>query len=115
VQRVVVMAISRRRRRGRVAGGPGGQTPIVAVRFIASGVEVVRAAWEWGYSLSRTTGLPADGADTGNRLQPLGLASLFGEGTLVAISGHALATVASVGGAVMRNLGRPSFFPVPRA
>jgi hypothetical protein len=32
-----------------------------------------------GYSLSRTTGLPADAADIRNWLQPLGLASLFVE------------------------------------
>jgi len=44
-----------------------------------------------GYVLSRTTGLPAAHGDVGNWTEPLGLASLFVEGAVVAISGYAYA------------------------
>lgn len=39
-----------------------------------------------GYVLSRTTGLPGAGADVGNWSEPLGLASLFIEGCIVALA-----------------------------
>jgi hypothetical protein len=44
-----------------------------------------------GYVLSRTTGLPGAHGDIGNWSEPLGLASLFVEGAVVAVSGYAYA------------------------
>jgi hypothetical protein len=46
-----------------------------------------------GYTLSRTTGLPADSGDIGNWAEPLGLASLFVEGCVVAVSAFALSAL----------------------
>jgi hypothetical protein len=46
-----------------------------------------------GYSLSRTTGLPADSGDIGNWGEPLGIVSLFVEGCVVAVSAFALSTL----------------------
>lgn len=43
-----------------------------------------------GYTLTRTTGLPSATGDIGNWLEPLGLASLFVEGILVALSAYIL-------------------------
>jgi hypothetical protein len=43
-----------------------------------------------GYALSRTTGLPGDSGDVGNWAEPLGIASLFVEGCVVAVSAYAL-------------------------
>jgi hypothetical protein len=43
-----------------------------------------------GYVLSRTTGLPNATGDIGNWTEPLGLASLFVEGLVIAVSGYAL-------------------------
>ena len=43
-----------------------------------------------GYVLSRTTGLPQATGDIGNWTEPLGLASLFVEGSLVALCGGML-------------------------
>jgi hypothetical protein len=43
-----------------------------------------------GYVLSRTTGLPSAKGDIGNWTEPLGLASLFVEGGVVAVSVGAL-------------------------
>jgi hypothetical protein len=43
-----------------------------------------------GYVLSRTTGLPSANGDIGNWTEPLGLASLFVEGCLVALAGYRL-------------------------
>jgi hypothetical protein len=43
-----------------------------------------------GYVLSRTTGLPNATDDVGNWTEPLGLASLFVEGSVVALSAYAL-------------------------
>jgi hypothetical protein len=43
-----------------------------------------------GYVLSRTTGLPSAKGDIGNWAEPLGLASLFVEGCLVALAGYRL-------------------------
>jgi hypothetical protein len=42
-----------------------------------------------GYVLSRTTGLPNANGDIGNWTEPLGLASLFVEGSVVAVAGAA--------------------------
>jgi len=50
-----------------------------------------------GFVLSRTTGLPAATGDIGNWTEPLGLAALFVEGAVVAVSGYAYAIA---GGAV---------------
>jgi hypothetical protein len=47
-----------------------------------------------GYSLSRTTGLPADSGDVGNWGEPVGIASLFVEGSVVAVSAFALRALA---------------------
>lgn len=44
-----------------------------------------------GYTLTRTVGLPQATGDIGNWTEPLGMASLFVEGSLVALSGAALA------------------------
>ena len=43
-----------------------------------------------GYVLSRTVGLPQSSDDIGNWGEPLGIASLFVEGAVVAVSGAAL-------------------------
>jgi hypothetical protein len=43
-----------------------------------------------GYTLTRTVGLPNATGDIGNWLEPLGLASLFVEGILVALSAYVL-------------------------
>ena len=48
-----------------------------------------------GYIFSRTTGLPGSHDDIGNWTEPLGLASLWVEGAVLAISGYALALVAA--------------------
>ena len=58
-----------------------------------------------GFLLSRTTGLPNATGDIGNRSEPLGLASLFVETLLVALSGYALATVAAVRAIPQRRSG----------
>ncbi|MDX6722637.1 MAG: hypothetical protein QOD73_1041 [Solirubrobacteraceae bacterium] len=55
-----------------------------------------------GSVLTRTTGLPQATGDIGNWTEPLGLASLFVEGSLVALAGAVLAL-------------RPAVVPVPRA
>jgi hypothetical protein len=44
-----------------------------------------------GYVLSRTTGLPSATGDIGNWTEPLGLASLVVEGSVIALTGAALA------------------------
>ena len=44
------------------------------------------AATALGYVLSRTTGLPSANGDIGNWTEPLGLASLFIEGSVVAVA-----------------------------
>ena len=56
---------------------------------------VLSAATFTGYLLSRTTGLPAAPRDIGNWTEPLGLASLFVEGLVVAMSLTALSGVTS--------------------
>jgi hypothetical protein len=49
------------------------------------------AATLTGYVLSRSVGLPRAAADIGNWQEPLGLASLFVEGLVVALSAYAAA------------------------
>jgi hypothetical protein len=49
-----------------------------------------------GYVLSRTTGLPNATDDVGNWTEPLGLASLFVEGAVVAVSAYAFAIAGRV-------------------
>ena len=62
-----------------------------------------------GYSLSRTTGLPSATDDIGNWTEPLGLASLYVEGSLLALSGSVLLTRSRVTGRnEVRRLERPS-------
>ncbi|HEY2602355.1 MAG TPA: hypothetical protein VGI67_12425 [Thermoleophilaceae bacterium] len=46
-----------------------------------------------GFVLSRTTGLPSDSGDIGNWTEPLGLASMFVEGAVVALAGAAHAVI----------------------
>jgi hypothetical protein len=46
-----------------------------------------------GYVLSRTTGLPSATGDVGNWTEPIGLASMFVEGCLVALAGYRLVTL----------------------
>ena len=49
-----------------------------------------------GYTLTRTVGLPQAMGDIGNWAEPLGLASLFVEGSLVGLSCAMLASVSGV-------------------
>ncbi len=49
-----------------------------------------------GYSATRTVGLPQSTDDIGNWLEPMGLASLFVEGTVVLLSAYALSQRTSV-------------------
>jgi hypothetical protein len=44
-----------------------------------------------GFVLSRTTGLPQAHGDVGNWTEPLGIASMFVEGSLIALAGGVLA------------------------
>ena len=48
-----------------------------------------------GYALSRTTGLPSATGDIGNWSEPLGMASLFVEASVAAVSAFALRQVVS--------------------
>jgi hypothetical protein len=57
------------------------------VAFLAAAGLAASAAL--GYVLSRTTGLPAATGDIGNWTEPLGLASLFVEGAVVAVAASA--------------------------
>jgi len=50
----------------------------------------------FAFVLSRTVGLPAGAGDIGNWTEPLGLASLFVEGLLVALAGSVLFEQAGV-------------------
>ena len=56
-----------------------------------------------GYTLTRTTGLPQATDDIGNWGEPLGIASLFVEGSLVALSGGVLALRAGAAPAEVRR------------
>jgi xanthine/uracil permease len=49
-----------------------------------------------GYVLSRTTGLPSATGDIGNWIEPLGLASMFVEATVIGVAGAAYALSASL-------------------
>lgn len=49
-----------------------------------------------GFTLTRTVGLPQAQDDIGNWSEPLGLASLFVEGTLIAVAGYALTALRPV-------------------
>jgi FtsH-binding integral membrane protein len=49
-----------------------------------------------GYVLTRTTGLPQAHEDVGNWTEPLGLAALFTEGVVIAISAYALSALQPV-------------------
>ena len=44
-----------------------------------------------GFVLSRTTGLPSSSDDIGNWTEPLGMASMFVEGAVIALAAYALA------------------------
>jgi hypothetical protein len=48
-----------------------------------------------GYAATRTVGLPASNGDIGNWLEPIGLASIFVEGIVVAVAGYSLVTLRS--------------------
>jgi hypothetical protein len=52
-----------------------------------------------GYVLSRTTGLPNADDDIGNWTDPLGLASLFVEGCVIAVSAYGFTALARPAGA----------------
>jgi hypothetical protein len=88
-----------------------GETPYLGWMYIALIVGAVLCAFElvrngsdrtWmaggllalgamvGYTLTRTVGLPDATGDIGNWLEPLGLASLFVEGTFFALSAYLL-------------------------
>ena len=108
--------------------GKFGETPYMAWMYVAlivgstllAGVFVRSGArWAWGaaaglaasvivgYVLSRTVGLPQSSDDIGNWSEPLGIASLFVEGAVVALASAALwerrARVNAAG-----RLGRPA-------
>jgi hypothetical protein len=59
-----------------------------------------------GYTLSRTIGLPQATDDIGNWSEPLGMASLFVEGSLVALTGGVLLARRSAGRDAHRGSGR---------
>jgi hypothetical protein len=54
------------------------------------GAALLAASALVGYILSRTTGLPSATGDVGNWKEPIGLASMFVEGCLVALAGYRL-------------------------
>src|SRR3954470_152432 len=54
------------------------------------GAAVISAATIAGYAINRTVGMPAATDDIGNWLEPLGLASLYVEGIVFAVSVYAL-------------------------
>jgi hypothetical protein len=49
-----------------------------------------------GFTLTRTVGLPQAHDDIGNWSEPLGLAALFVEGAVIALSGYALVALRPV-------------------
>ena len=77
---------------------------VVAAELVRTGS---RAAWTGaallalsaliGFTLTRTVGLPQASGDVGNWTEPLGMASLFVEGCLVALSMAALALSGAAG------------------
>lgn len=60
--------------------------------WLASGLLALSAIV--GFVLSRTTGLPNATGDIGNWSEPIGIASLFVEGTVVALSAYAYGAAA---------------------
>ena len=91
--------------RGTVAVGLLGIAVAVAVLFTRSRLSLLAAAGLTasalaGYVLSRTTGLPNATGDIGNWKEPLGVATVFIEATilLVAVPGLALAGRGSLAG-----------------
>jgi hypothetical protein len=52
---------------------------------------LLAAATLTGFVLSRTTGLPSSSDDIGNWTEPLGMASMFVEGAVIALAAYALA------------------------
>jgi hypothetical protein len=82
---------------------------ILASLAVAGALARGSANWAWGaaaalgasavvgYALSRTTGLPQAMGDIGNWTEPLGLASLFVEGSLLALSTTVLLARGRVG------------------
>ena len=75
-----------------------------------AGAAALASAVIVGYTRSRTTGLPSATDDIGNWTEPLGLASLFVEGAVVAVSAYAygVASRAPLAGVAVRRL-EPSF------
>jgi hypothetical protein len=76
---------------------------VVGAELIRSGSKVAWAAAGAlaastivGYVLTRTTGLPQDHGDVGNWAEPLGIASLWIEGCVVALSAAVLTARATV-------------------
>ncbi len=59
-----------------------------------------------GYGLTRTVGLPLSTGDIGNWLEPMGLASLFVEGTVVLLAAYALAPKTSASATLNRSTSR---------
>jgi hypothetical protein len=74
--------------------------------WLAAGLLAVSAIS--GYVLSRTVGLPNAKDDIGNWTEPLGLASLFVEGTVAAVSAYAYraAAQAPLAGIALRGTHR---------
>src|SRR2546423_10370514 len=66
-----------------------------------------------GYVLSRTTGLPNANGDIGNWTEPLGLASLFVEGSVVAVAGAAFLITRRAPGASTTERRRPAMRSIP--
>ena len=64
-----------------------------------------------GYVLSRSTGLPGDAEDVGNWTEPLGLASLFVEGAVIAASLSAYAILPAKAKTTARRLQAVSALP----
>lgn len=62
-----------------------GATLFTRARAVFLAAAVLAASAAVGYVLSRTTGLPNAHGDVGNWTEPLGLASLFVEGAVVAV------------------------------
>jgi hypothetical protein len=63
-------------------------------RVAWAGAALLAAGPLVGYILSRTTGLPSAKGDIGNWSEPLGLASMFIEGCLVALAAYRLVLLA---------------------
>jgi hypothetical protein len=78
-------------------------------RLAWTGAGLLAASALVGYVLSRTTGLPSAKGDIGNWTEPIGLASLFVEGCLVALAGYRLAAGPSLLHLKGEAARRPSF------